>query len=76
VKSAAGKSDALLQVEIEEALFSELRVDDEEIAVSVDHGAATLRGTRRQSRREARGDKAARRVAGVRGVTTSSKCAS
>lgn len=62
------KSDAQLQVEIEEELFSELRVDDEEIAVSVDHGAATLRGTVGSLGAKHAATRAARRVAGVRGV--------
>jgi osmotically-inducible protein OsmY len=62
------KSDRELEAEIAGALFTDLRVDDEEIAVSVADRAATLRGTVGSIGAKLSAEQAARRVRGVRHV--------
>jgi osmotically-inducible protein OsmY len=61
-------SDREIAARVEAALFSELRVDDEEISASVDRGTVTLRGTVGSLGAKLAASRAARRVQGVRAV--------
>jgi hypothetical protein len=62
------RDTARLRSEVEAALFSELRIDDLEIAVSVEDGTAVLRGTVGSLGAKLAAGRAARRVHGVRRV--------
>jgi osmotically-inducible protein OsmY len=62
------KSDSELQEDVAEELFWEPRVDDAEIAVSVENGTTTLRGTVGSLGAKHAALKAARRVRGVHHV--------
>jgi osmotically-inducible protein OsmY len=57
-----------LRSEVEAALFTELRIDDLEIAVSIEDGTAVLRGTVGSLGAKLAAGRAARRVRGVRRV--------
>src|SRR5262249_46234316 len=62
------KTDDELQVDVEEELFTETRVDDEEIAASARDGVLTLRGTVGSLGAKLAAGRAARRVSDVRDV--------
>ena len=62
------RSDTELRLDVGEELFAETRVEDEEIAASVQDGVVTVRGTVGSLGAKRAAAKAARRVAGVREV--------
>jgi osmotically-inducible protein OsmY len=62
------KTEVELQADVSDELFWEPRVDPEEIAVYVERGQVTLRGTVGSLGAKLAAEKAAQRVDGVRGV--------
>jgi len=62
------KADAQLQADVADELFRDLRVDDAEVAVTVEKGTVTLRGTVGSMGAKVSAGRASRRVAGVRHV--------
>src|SRR6185369_7152692 len=62
------KSDAQLQADVADELFRALRVDDAEVAVTVEKGTVTLRGTVGSMGAKVSAGRASGRVAGVRHV--------
>jgi osmotically-inducible protein OsmY len=62
------RTDVELQADVADELFWETRVDPSEIAVFVEHGMVTLRGTVGTLGAKHAAEKAAQRVDGVRGV--------